>query len=89
MLGQSELAARLAQAIDDLDGHNLGGRHGLLVLRHVACDDAIEADVLPQPARQPDIAEAAGVGPSDVAKANADDVGIVGRRDVVVIREEA
>jgi hypothetical protein len=67
MLGQGELAARLAEAVDDFDGYDVGGRHGLFVLGHVARDDAIEAHILPQPARQPDIAEASGVGPGYVA----------------------
>jgi len=47
MLGHSELAARSTQAVDDFDGHDVGRRHGLFILGHVACDDAIEANILP------------------------------------------
>ena len=89
VLGQGELAARLAEAIDDFDGDDVGGRHGLFALRHMAVDDVVEAEVLPQPACQPDIAEAAGVGPADFAQANADDIGIVGQRNVVVVGKES
>ena len=79
VLGQGELAARLAQAIDDFDGDDVGGANGFLALGHMAVDDVVQAEELPQPACQPDVAEAAGVGPTDLVQANADDVGIVGR----------
>ena len=55
----------------------------------MAVDDVVEAEELPQPACQPDIAEAAGVGPADRSQADADDVGIVGQGDVFVVGEEA
>ena len=89
VLGQSEFAAGLAQAIDDLDGDDVGGGDRLLALRDVAFDDAIEADILPQPACQPDIAEAPRVGPADFADADAHNVGIVGQWDVLVVGEKS
>ena len=89
MLGQGELAARGAQAIDDLDGHDVGGPDRFLALRHMAVDDLVEVEVAATATGQPDIAEAAGVGPADRIQANAHDVGIIGQRDMVVVGEEA
>ena len=89
MLGQGELAARGTQAIDDLDGHDVGGSDRVLARGHVTVDDRVEAEELPEPAGQPDIAEAAGVGPADLAQANADDIGIIGQRDLLVVGKEA
>jgi hypothetical protein len=43
----------------------------------MAFDDAIEAEVQPEPTREPEVAEPAGVGPADIAETDADDVGIV------------
>ena len=88
VLRQRKFAARLAQAIDDLDGDDVGGRNRLLALRNVACDDCVEADILPQPACQPDIAETTRVGPTDFAEADARDVGIVGQRAILVVRKK-
>ena len=40
MLGQGEFAARLAEAIDDLDGDvDVGGTHVFLALGQVTIDD--------------------------------------------------
>ena len=89
MLGQGEFAARAAQTIDDLDGHDVGGPDRFLALGHVAVDDLVEVQGVPQPAGQPDIAEAAGIGPAHRAQADADDVGIIGQRDGVVVGKEA
>ncbi len=89
MFGQGELAARLAQAVDDFDGDDVGGRHRFFALRHMAADDVVEAEELPEPACQPNIAEAAGIGPADAAQTNADDIGIVGQGDVFVVGKEA
>ena len=75
--------ARLAQAIDDFDGDDVGGRHGFFALGHMAADDGVEAEELPEPACQPHIAEAAGVAPTDLAKVNADDIGIVGQGTIL------
>src|SRR5271154_6082506 len=88
MLGQGELAARLAQAIDDFDGDDVGGRHGLFARRHMATDDGVEAEELPEPACQPHIAKAAGIAPTDLAKADADNIGIVGQGSVIVVGKE-
>ena len=88
MLGQGELAARLAQAIDDFDGDDVGGRHGLFALGHMLADDVVEAEELPEPACQPHIAEAAGIAPTDLAEADADDIGIVGQGSVLVFGKE-
>jgi hypothetical protein len=43
---------------------------------------------LPEPACQPNIAKAAGIGPRDPAQANAHHVGIIGQSDVLVFGEE-
>ena len=88
VLGQGELAARGAQAVDDLDGDDVGRPDRLLAGRHMAIDDGVEVEQLPQPAGQKDIAEAAGVGPGDVIDANADDVGIVGQRRQFVVGKQ-
>ena len=55
---------------------------------HGGMDDVIEAEELPEPASQPHIAEAAGVAPTDLAKANADDIGIVGQGSLIVLGKE-
>ena len=78
MLGQGELAAGAAEAIDDLDGHDVGRPHRLLALGQVTVDDLVEVEELPEPECQPDVAEAAAVGPADRAQADAYDVGIIG-----------
>ena len=52
-------------------------------------DDVIEAEELPEPASQPHIAEAAGIAPTDLAEADADDIGIVGQGDGLVLGKEA
>src|SRR5205085_3032572 len=89
MLGEGELAARPAQTIDDLDGDNVSWPDVFFALRQVPRDDVVEADIMPQPACQPDIAEAAGIGPANVVETNADDIGIVGESNSVVFGEEA
>jgi hypothetical protein len=88
MLGQGELATRLAQAIDDLDGHDIRRANGLFALRQVAVDNGIEAEVPPQPACQPDITEASAVAPADFTEANTHDLGIVGQRNTLIIGEQ-
>src|ERR1019366_3223545 len=88
MLGQGEFAARLTQAIDDLDGDDVGGANRFLALRDVAFDDGIEAEVLPKPTREPNVAEASGVGPADFAETDAHDVGIIGQGNILIIREK-
>ena len=88
VLGEGELAARGAQAIDDLDGHDVGGPDGVFALGHMPGHDGVQAQELPQPAGQPDIAEAAGVGPADLVQTDADDVRIVGQRHVVVVDKQ-
>ena len=75
----------LAQTMEDFDGDDVGGRNGFFALRHMAFDDAIEAEMLPEPTREPDVTEAAGVGPADLAEADADDVGIIGQGNILVI----
>ena len=87
MFGQGELTARLAQAIDDLDGDDVGGRHALLVLRHMTSDDPVQLQKLPQPARQPNVAEAPAVAPTGTIQTHADDVGILRRRRVIIGKE--
>jgi hypothetical protein len=89
VLGQGELAARLTEPIDDFDGDDVGGGHGLFALRDVSGHDGVQADMLPQPACQPDVAEASGVGPTDVADADADDVRIIGQSHILVIGEKS
>ena len=88
MFGQRELAARLTQTVDDLDGHDVGGSNGFLALRHMTVDDVVQAEELPQPACQPNVAESARVGPRNTAQANTHDVGIVGQGDVFVLGKE-
>jgi hypothetical protein len=51
-------------------------------------DDLVQLQVPPQPARQPHIAEAARVGPTDLAQTDAHGVGIVGERHVIVVGKQ-
>jgi hypothetical protein len=45
----------------------------------VAVDDLVEVEELPEPEAQPDIAEAAGIGPAHRAQADLYDLGIIGQ----------
>ena len=56
-------------------------------MRQVAGDDLVQVQVVPQPAGQPHIAEAAAIGPTHGVQTNAHDVGIVGQGDGVVGKE--
>ena len=78
----------MARSFDDLDGHDVGGLHGLLALRHMTVDDVVQAEELPQPACQPNVAESAGVGPSNTVQANTHHVGAVGQGDMFVLGKE-
>ena len=89
MLGQCELRARLTEAVDHLDGHDIGRTNGLLALRDVSLEDLVELEVTPQPEPQPDVAESARIGPTHRFQADPDDVGIIGQVDLLVVREEA
>jgi hypothetical protein len=89
MLGQGEFAARLAEAIDDLDGDDVGGTHVFLALGQVTIDDALQVEKMPQPAGEPDIAEAAAVRPADGINAHTDDVGIVGKSQLVIVGKKS
>jgi hypothetical protein len=88
MLGQREFAARGAQAVDDLDGHDVRRADGLFSLGNGAVDDLVEVEELPEPHAQPDIAEAAGIGPADRVQADAHDVGIIGKGRGLGVGEE-
>jgi hypothetical protein len=88
MLGQGQFAARAAQAVDDLDGDDVGRADGVVAMRHLAGDELIQAEEAPPPPGQPDIAEAARVGPTNRPQANAHHVGIVGQGHMVVVRQE-
>jgi polyhydroxyalkanoate synthase len=89
MLGQREFAARSAQAIDDLDGHDVRRPDRFLPLGDVAVDDLVQVEELPEPQAQPDIAETARIGPAHRAQADLHDLGIIGQRDGLGIGEEA
>ena len=89
VLRQGEFAAGAAEAIDDLDGHDVGGPDRFLALGDVAVDDLVEVEELPEPQAQPDIAEAAGIGPAHRAQADPHDIGIIGQGDGLGIGEEA
>ena len=89
VLGQCELRARLTEAVDHLDSHDIGRTNGLLALRDVALEDLVELEVPPQPEPQPDVAESARIGPTHRFQADPDDVGIIGQVDLLVVREEA
>ena len=89
VLGQGEFAAGAAEAIDDLDGHDVGGPDRFLSLGDVAVDDLVEVEELPEPQSQPDVAEAARIGPAHRVEADPHDVGIIGQGDGLGIGEEA
>ena len=88
VLGERKLAAGLAQTIDDLDGHDVDRAYGFFALGHLAVDDVVQAEELPEPACQPNIAKAAGIGPGDLTEANAHHIGIIGQSKVLVFGEE-
>ena len=77
----------MAKAVDDFDGDDVGGANRFLTGRHMAFDDGVEFEQVPEPTSQKDIAEAAGIGPGDVAHMHAHDVGVVGERDRVIGEE--
>ena len=52
-------------------------------------DDRVEPHMVPQPACQPDITEAAAVAPADRVQTNADDVGIGRQRNAVILGKES
>ena len=54
----------------------------------VSGNDLIQFQELPEPARQPDIAETSTVGPGYLVKADARDVRIVRKRDIVVRKKQ-
>jgi hypothetical protein len=54
----------------------------------VALDDLVEAEEFPEPESQPDVAESSPVGPADRTQPDANDVGIVWNRNLIVIGEE-
>jgi len=89
VLSQGKLAAGRAKALDDLESHDVGRPHRFLALGQVTVDDRIKPQQLPKPQCQPDLTEAPTVGPADLAQADAYDVRIVGRRDLIVVGEEA
>ncbi len=70
-----------AQAVDDFDGHDVGGPDRFLSLGHVAVDDLIEMEELPQPETQPHIAEAASIRPAHRVEADLHDIEIIGDGD--------
>src|SRR5262249_12490198 len=76
-LRQGEFAARAAKAVDHLDGDDIGGADGFLALGHVAVDDLVKVQELPEPQGEPDVAEAAGIGPADGAQSDPNDVRII------------
>ena len=87
MFRQSELTARAAQTIDDLDGHHVRRTAAVFARRHVPLDDLVQMEQAPQLPGQPDIPEATGMGPAHLLEANANDVGVVGQVDLVVVRK--
>src|SRR5271157_6606846 len=87
--GQSQLAAGAAEAIDHLDGHDVGRSNRLLTLGQMAVDDLVEAKELPKPESQPDVTESASVGPADRTQSDAHDIGVIWNRNSIVIWEEA
>ena len=89
VLRQGEFAAGAAEAVDDLDGHDVRGPDRFLPLGDVAVDDLVEVEELPEPQAQPDITEAAGIGPAHRVEADLHDIGIIGQGDGLGIGEEA
>jgi hypothetical protein len=88
MLGQSEFAARLTQAIDHFDGYDVSWPHVFVGLRDVAVNDLFEIEQLPQPTCEPNVAKTARPGPADRAESNADDISIVSGNHTVIIGEK-
>ena len=88
VLCQGEFLAGGAQAVDHLDGHDVGGADRFFALGNMPVEDLVELEVSPEPQGQPDVAELARIGPSHRFQVDPDEVGIVGRGDLVVVREE-
>ena len=89
MLSQGELATGAAQAIDDLDRHDIGWPNRLLPLGHMAIHDLVEMEEFPEPQTQVDVAEPACIGPTDRTQADPHHVGIIRDWDLVILGEEA
>jgi hypothetical protein len=72
------------------DGKKLvsGGQDTTLLVWQVAGHDVIQVEVVPQPACQPHIPEAARIGPGHGVEPDADDIGVVRKGNVVLVREE-
>ena len=87
MLRQGELAAGPAQAIDHLDGHDVGRTNGFLSLWQMSVNDLVEVKKLPEPKCQPDVTEPSRICPADRAQADPYNVRIVRSRDLVIVRE--
>jgi hypothetical protein len=64
VLRQRKLSAGCTQAVDHLDGHDIGGANGLFALGKVPVDNLVELEMSPQPEPQPHVAELARVGPA-------------------------
>ena len=77
------------QAVDYFDGHDVRGSGRVLSRGQVPGHDRVEVQGVPQPAGQPDVAEAARVGPAHRTQADAHDIGVIGERDRVVLGKEA
>ena len=88
MLRQGEFRARRAQAIDHLDGHDVGGTDRFFAMGNMPLEDLVELEMSPKPEGQPDVAELARIGPSHGFQVDPDDIGIVGQEDVLVVGEE-
>src|SRR4029078_4983883 len=89
VLSQGKFAARRAQTVDHLNGDDIGRWYRLLPLRDMTSDDRVEPDIVPQPACQPDITEAAPVAPAHRVQTNADDVGIGRQRNAVILGKKS
>src|SRR5579862_7680646 len=89
MLGQREFRAGRAQAVNHFDGYDISRPDSLLALRNVAVDDFVELEILPKPMSQPNVAELTRVGPSHRLQIDADEVRVVARSRLIVIRKEA
>ena len=64
------------------------GRTVSFRLGNMPVDDLVEVEELPEPQGQPDVAEAAGIGPAHGVQADLHDVRIIGQGDGLGIGEE-
>ena len=88
VLGQSELARRGAEPVDDLDRHHVRRTHRVPPRRKMTRHDLVQLQQPPQPQAQPHVAERPGIGPPRRGQPHADDVRFVGQGQARIVGKQ-